>query len=70
MRDSTQLTNWMLARRQFLKTSGAGLGATVLGTLLSEKTRAGASTSEPAVHHPARAKRVIFLFMAGAPSQL
>lgn len=51
------------ARRQFLKTSGMGLGVTALASLLPQN--AGART-----HHPARAKHVIFLFMAGAPSQV
>ena len=67
MHDDVQITDWELARRQFLKTSGMGLGATVLGTLLpnSGDAQTNASTGKPP-----RAKRVIFLFMAGAPSQL
>lgn len=51
------------ARRQFLNTSGMGIGASILGSLLPQN--AGART-----HHTPRAKHVIFLFMAGAPSQL
>lgn len=51
------------ARRQFLNTSGMGLGASVLGSLLPQN--ASARTD-----HTPRAKHVIFLFMAGAPSQL
>ena len=43
-----------------------GLGAAVLGSLLPNK-RAAASD---APHFAPKAKRVIFLFMAGAPSQL
>ena len=53
-------------RRQFLLKSSTGLGAAALGlsqTDAAEKTPVG-------MHHPAKAKRVIFLFMAGAPSQL
>ena len=61
--------NWSLARRQFLKTSGMGLGTTVLGSLLSSS--ASARESAPYMTGtPPRAKRVIFLFMAGAPSQI
>ena len=61
------LTDWSLARRQFLKSSGMGLGAAVLGSLLSRNGRA--QNAGTTVESP-RAKRVIFLFMAGAPSQL
>jgi len=54
-------------RRQFLNTSSMGLGATVLGNL-SLQAKGDASHG---YHLPnAPAKRVIFLFMAGAPSQL
>ncbi|QDV23019.1 DUF1501 domain-containing protein [Aureliella helgolandensis] len=53
-------------RRLFLKRSGMGLGATALATVCSAHN-AGATN---ALHFPAKAKRVIFLFMAGAPSQI
>ena len=51
------------SRRSFLSNAmgAAGLGATALRTL---------ATPHGAPHHAPRAKRVIFLFMAGAPSQL
>ncbi|MHC4876466.1 MAG: DUF1501 domain-containing protein, partial [Planctomycetota bacterium] len=67
MSTNLPMTDWELARRQFLKTSGMGLGAAVAGALLPQNShaRTAASTSQPA-----KAKRVIFLFMAGAPSQL
>ena len=55
------------SRRQFLNRSAAGLGAAVIGSLQA-KQAAGAGRDIP--HFPAKAKRVIFLFMAGAPSQL
>ena len=57
--------NSLQARRQFLKTSGMGLGVTALASLLPQN-----STARAAEHFAARAKHVIFLFMAGAPSQL
>ena len=52
----------LLTRRQLLQASRMGLGATALGTLLPQNAKAQTK--------PARAKHVIFLFMAGAPSQL
>ncbi|MGY8687300.1 MAG: DUF1501 domain-containing protein, partial [Verrucomicrobiales bacterium] len=55
----------LLARRQFLKTSGMGLGLPALASLLPQNGVA----SQGAQALP-KAKRVIFLFMAGAPSQL
>ncbi|MAG55689.1 MAG: sulfatase [Planctomycetes bacterium] len=57
--------NRLQSRRQFLKTSGVGLGATALASLLSRNDAPLHGTD-----HPPRAKRVIFLFMAGAPSQI
>ncbi|MDQ8188736.1 DUF1501 domain-containing protein [Roseibacillus persicicus] len=58
-----------LNRRQFLNTTGMGLGAAALGSLLSQVEAAGGKhIAGP--HNEPKAKRVIFLFMAGAPSQL
>ncbi len=62
------------ARRQFLRESGLGFGSIALATLLGEESRANTSAA-PAPnrllpHHPPRAKRVIWLFMPGAPSQV
>ena len=54
---------FLQARRQFLLNAGAGVGATALGSLLPQNASA-ASKLAP------KAKHVIFLFMAGAPSQL
>ncbi len=55
-----------VTRRFFMKTSTACLGGMALGSLLASK--AGADPVR--LHHPARAKRVIYLHLAGAPSQL
>ena len=54
------------SRRAFLQNTGMGLGATALGAL-AQPTTDGRVIGP---HHAPRAKRVIFLFMAGAPSQL
>jgi hypothetical protein len=51
-------------RRHFFRQTGFGIGSLALAHLLKGNLFAG-----PALHHPARAKRIIFLFMAGAPSQ-
>ena len=51
------------SRRAFLQNTGMGLGAAAMASLVQ---RAGATSQ----HFAPRAKRVIFLFMAGAPSQL
>jgi len=64
-----------IARRCFLRQTGCGLGGIALAELLREQARAesGARVGPLAPKQPhftARAKRVIFLFMAGAPSQL
>ncbi|MEM1082690.1 MAG: DUF1501 domain-containing protein [Verrucomicrobiota bacterium] len=58
----------LVNRRQFLNRSAMGLGAAAMGSLISQVQ--GAAGTGIGAHFPARAKRVIFLFMAGAPSQL
>src|SRR5215831_8873763 len=60
----------LLNRRWFLRDCGVGLGAIALNALISETQGADAPRSEPKTHHPAKAKRVIYLFMGGAPSHL
>lgn len=57
-----------LARRAFLKRSTGGLGAMALASLLQDSPAVAADQST-AVTHPARAKRVIYMFQSGAPSQ-
>ena len=65
MYDISQESNMRLARRQFLKTSGMGLGATAMASLLPQNGHARQLNPRAA-----KAKRVIFLFMAGAPSHV
>jgi hypothetical protein len=60
-----------LNRRQFLEKSGLGLGSIALSSLLGRGTaQAGEYPSDAGLHHPARAKNVIFLHMTGGPSQV
>ena len=61
-------------RRAFLRQSGVGLGAVALGSLFqtghansTESRTSGALGGLP--HHTPTAKRVIYLFQSGAPSQ-
>jgi len=65
--DPLQQYNDLQNRRQFLRRSAMGVGAAAFGSLIS---KAGAAAPPAGLHFPAKAKRVIFLFMAGAPSQL
>ena len=58
------------ARRTFLKRSAISLGSAALATTLPVSTRAETSVADGPQHFPARAKRVIFLCMAGGPSHL
>src|SRR5678815_560940 len=64
----------ILSRRALLKRSAVGFGSLALASLLAEETRSQASTDNPLAakppHFPARAKRIIFLLMAGGPSQV
>jgi len=59
-------------RRHFFGECGLGVGAMALGSLLAAdgSSRAAEPTAAAAPHFPPRAKRVIYLFMAGGPSQL
>ena len=67
-------------RRTFLKRSGLGLGSVALGALLDPgmlRAAPAAGAAAPGthgivtpLHHAPRAKRVIFLSMAGGPSHL
>ena len=61
-----------LTRRWFFKDCGVGLGAIALHSLLGDRTQAAAVNpmAPRSPHFPGKAKRVIYLFMAGAPSHL
>ena len=56
-------------RRQFFGRAGKGLGTAALASLLGQQATADAAGALIKPHLPAKAKRVIWLFMAGAPSQ-
>ena len=58
-------------RREWLKSWGCGFGALALQAMLAEQASAKADPLAPKPpHHRPRAKRVIFLWMQGGPSQV
>src|ERR1019366_8155571 len=66
-----------LYRRSFLRQGASGLGVLALNSLLNSQPFAGATDAALGsrgvvnpLHHPAKAKRVIFLYQAGGPSHL
>lgn len=60
-----------LSRRNLLKRSGAGFGAVgLMSALAGDRVLASSNVGGGGLHHPARARRVIFLFMNGAPSHV
>jgi hypothetical protein len=59
------------SRRRFLQRAACGIGYTALAASLHEQAVAAGNPLRPRVGHlPARAKRVIFMFMQGGPSQM
>lgn len=59
-----------LTRRSLIQLAGCGFGATALAAMLGEPARAANPLAVKEPHFPARAKRVIFLFMQGGPSPM
>jgi hypothetical protein len=61
-------------RRHFFAQCGVGVGSMALASLLGQGRASAAASPDPLAprpgHFPARAKSVIYLFMAGGPSQL
>jgi hypothetical protein len=65
-----------LTRRQFFGRTASGLGIAALASLLAEQESLAMAPGEGrlgtlgTLHHPARAKRIIYLFMSGGPSHI
>jgi len=60
-----------VSRRDFLWQSGGGLGGLALASMLhGERALATGGVLEGRLHHPAKAKRVVQFFMAGAASHV
>ncbi|HYM11395.1 MAG TPA: DUF1501 domain-containing protein, partial [Bryobacterales bacterium] len=75
--DSLLERRLLLTRRHFFGLSSAGIGVAALATLLNDDLLAATATDASATgglpglpHFAPKAKRVIYLFMSGAPSQM
>jgi len=74
MTPSNEARQHLATRRHFFEQCGVGLGSIALGAMLNRDLDGAPSAKSQAAlrptHHKPRAKNVIFLFMAGGPSQL
>jgi hypothetical protein len=59
-----------ITRREMLRMSGLGFGSVALAGMLASEARADNPLAPRQAHFSPRAKRVIFLFMHGGPSQV
>ncbi len=59
-----------MTRRQLMGRAALGLGTASMAQLLGPDLLAEQTTSSEGLHHAAKAKHVIYLFMSGGPSQL
>src|SRR5687767_8152511 len=67
--------NFEMNRRDFFGRFACGLGAAALSDLLGRDVSAAETTQRPDAsplqpHFPAKARRIIYLFMSGGPSQM
>jgi hypothetical protein len=62
--------NQAATRRRFLTRTSAGLGSVALASLLKPQLFASTRTGSSGTHFPAKAKRVIYLFMSGGPAHM
>jgi uncharacterized protein (DUF1501 family) len=69
----TVVPNTLISRRELLKGCGLGLGGIALADLLMQDTAHAAPLDRGVLgepHFPPKVRRIIYLFMSGAPSQL
>jgi hypothetical protein len=63
-----------LGRRAFLSQTASGIGSVALASLLAQDSEAAPKANAPGIgglpNLPVKAKRVIYLFQSGAPSQI
>src|SRR5689334_4219841 len=67
--------NTSMSRREMLRKCGCGFGYLAMASLFSDLARVSSQAAQNPLapkptHFPAKAKRVIFLFMHGGPSHL
>src|SRR5690606_7378569 len=60
----------LLTRRQILQRAANGFGAAALAGLMADPAYGAVDAGAGGLHHPPRAKSVIFLYMDGGPSQV
>jgi hypothetical protein len=64
----------LVSRRAMLRNAAVGFGSLALASLFADESQAAATAKNPLApktpHFPARAKRIIFLFMKGGPSHV
>ncbi|NBV79893.1 MAG: DUF1501 domain-containing protein, partial [Verrucomicrobia bacterium] len=65
--DATKLA---LSRRTFLKGTAGGIGLAALGSLLGPSAFAGKPEATGFPNFKPKAKKIIYLFQSGAPSQM
>ena len=75
-----QQAQFLETRRNFLRTTTKGLGAASIGSLILPNLLNGQTPTDTfsrgtngvlkGLHHIAKAKRVIYLFQSGGPSQI
>jgi hypothetical protein len=74
LQDRVRIAAEAHCRRHFLGTAGYGIGTAALAALLAEDSARAAATHDPLAPTspplPAKAKRCIFIFLEGAPSQI
>ena len=63
-------SNQQFSRREFLWRSGGGFGALALGQMLATFGQTGRPELNGGLHHKAKARRIIQLFMNGGVSQM
>lgn len=60
----------MMTRRHLFGRASLGVGTAALAGLMSDQAIGASGDLDGGLHHPATAKRVIYLFMSGGPSHL
>ena len=62
--------NNSMTRRAALQQTACGFGSLALAGLCADSVQAANPLAVKSTHHRSKAKRIIFLFMAGGPSHV